>query len=276
MHLESALNRPRGKRLTLLIASATFAVLLGVAFASKDLILTEWYAHSLQSDYDDERRAAITSLAQLGTRRAARVLVAFLGDWGAGALSIDTAVALKDMGKVAMEPVVEGFRLADDIAAEPSQKWPDNLISSHPMYVDAASMLIVLLEIQRGEVKAKLLLENLNWSLPPAEDLDLQDVKYLKWLSAVLAIEGTPCRIFLLAYDGGDSPDLQPQTIVITDAGGRLLTWKEVGGEPRFVSCELETISGALLLIVTCEDARSKTPEKHAYRLTLRGIEEEN
>jgi hypothetical protein len=208
------------KRLTLLIASSALVVLLGVAFASKDLILTTWYAHRLQSNDDDERRAAIASLGQLGTRRAARVLVAFLGDWGAGALSIDTAVALKDMGKVAMEPVVEGFRLADDIAAEPGQKWPDNLMSLHPMYVDATSMLIVSLEIQRQEPRVESLLENLHWRLPPAEDLDLDEVKCLKWLSAVLAIEGKPCRIFLLAYYGGDSPALQPQTIVITDAGG--------------------------------------------------------
>jgi hypothetical protein len=38
------LNRPRGKRLTLLIASVALAVLLGAAFASKDLILTTWYS----------------------------------------------------------------------------------------------------------------------------------------------------------------------------------------------------------------------------------------
>jgi hypothetical protein len=269
------LNRPRGKRLTLLIASSALVVLLGVAFASKDLILTTWYAHRLQSNDDDERRAAITSLGQLGTRRAARVLVAFLGDWRAGALSIDTAVALKDMGKVAMEPVVEGFRLADDIAAEPGQKWPDNLMSLHPMYVDATSMLIVSLEIQRQEPRVESLLENLHWRLPPAEDLDLDEVKCLKWLSAVLAIEGKPCRIFLLAYYGGDSPALQPQTIVITDAGGRLITWKEVGGEPHFRSCELDALSGALFLVVTCEDRRSEAREKHTYQLTLRGIEEQ-
>jgi hypothetical protein len=65
------------------------------------------------------------------------------------------------------------------------------------------------------------------------------------------------------------------QTILITDVGGRVITWKEVGGEPSFISCDLETINGAPFLVVTCEDASSETRGKHTYRLTLRGIDQE-
>jgi len=97
--------------------------------------------------------------------------------------------------------------------------------------------------------------------------------KYLAWKSGVQIIEGSPCRIFLFIPE--DWGEWELQTILLTDVAGRAIIWKEVGGKLIFLSCELETISGALFLVLTCEDARRETREKYPYRLTLRGIEEQ-
>lgn len=52
-----------------------------------------------------------------------------------------------------------------------------------------------------------------------------------------------------------------------------MITWKEVGREAIFISCEIETIDGAVYLVVTCKERGRETPGKYTYRLTLRGIE---
>jgi hypothetical protein len=97
------------------------------------------------------------------------------------------------------------------------------------------------------------------------------------WKSGVQAIEGTLCRIFVFNSSYQGWPGSQAQTILLTDIGGRVITWKEVGGGPRFLlSCELKTIDdGAVHLVITCKERHSTTPGKYTYRLTLRGIEDQ-
>jgi hypothetical protein len=262
-------NRRRGKRLTFLIASAALAVLLGAAFASKDDILTTWYAHRLQSEDVDDRRAAIASLGRLRTRRAARVLAAYLVE-AKIPLRFEAAQALKAMADVAMEPAAERFRAADECARKPQHTGSDLRWD----FWGASTLLAVLLELRREEPTVKSLLENIGCRLGEVQS---QKFKHLQWISGVQPIEGKPCRIFLFAPDLGGGA----QTVLITDAGGRLITWKEVGGEPMFGNCELETINGAAFLNLTCLDSVttiegiSDIPRKYTYRLTLRGIEEQ-
>jgi hypothetical protein len=256
------LNRPRGKRLTLLIASVALAVLLGAAFASKDLILTTWYSHRLRSEDVEEQRAAIISLGQMRTKRSARILAAYLGDADSPIPRV-AGYALTNMGEVAMEPLSEAFQTADDFAGRPKQLWASE-------YTPVGEMLPALLEIQRKEPRVSSLLENIGSRFTEREDdADLGNFKNLVWMAGVQPIEGKPCLIFLFTpteFAGSQ------QTILITDAGGRVIAWKEVGGEPTFVSCELDTIDGELFLIVTCHEGPSVG--RYPYRLTLRGIEE--
>jgi hypothetical protein len=265
------LKSPRGKRLTLLIASAALAVLLGAAFASKDVVLTTWYAYLLRNGYFDEQRRAIISLGQLRTKRAGRILAAYLG--GEGSLRNDANYALISMGEVALEPLGEAFSVVDDLLAEPKKLPPDDIRELADIL---DSLLGSLLAIQRKEAGVRLLHKNIGTRFLQRDDLeDFGDekVKYLVWNSGVKSIEGKPCRIFLFNPSFQSWPGLQPQTILITDAGGRVITWKEVGGEPSFRSCELEIVDGAVYLDITCDERHSRTPGKYAYRLTLRGIE---
>jgi hypothetical protein len=229
----------------------------------------------------DEQMAAIASLGRARTKRAARVLVDFLGNF-VGRLQLETMRALKDMGEVAMEPLAESFQAADDFPGKPEQRQPCDFLS-----VDKVEVLLsVILEIQRNEVGVRSLLENPDSILndPPhgkyrgwtcGGNTEPPFGKYLAWKSGVQIIEGRPCRIFLFIPESWGEWELQ--TILLTDVAGRVITWKEVGGcgEPFFLSYELETIIGALFLVITCEDARRETREKYSYRLTLRGIEEQ-
>ena len=265
------MKAPRGKRLTLLIASVAIAVLLGAAFASKDLILTGWYAHRLRNGYFDEQRRAIISLGQLRTKRAARILAGYLG--GKGSLRNDANYALISMGEVALEPLGEAFSVADDLLAEPKKLPPDDIRELADIL---ESMLGSLLAIQRKAAGVDSLRKNIGTRFLQRDDLDDfgdENFKSLVWNSGVQPIEGKPCRIFLFNPSFQSWPGLQPQTILITDAGGRVITWKEVGGEPSFRSCELEIVDGAVYLDITCDERHSRTPGKYAYRLTLRGIE---
>jgi hypothetical protein len=264
-----------------LIASAALAVLLGAAYASWDVFLATWYAHRLRSENVEVQKAAIASLGQLRTRRAARILAAYLGDADSPVVPRVAGLALMNMGKVAMEPLSEAFQIADDLDGRPKQ-----LLAS--AYSGVEEMLFALLEIQRDEAVVRPLLENIGSSRLAEAGLrlftesfasrpDLDDKfgflspKYLAWKSGVQAIEGTPCRIFLFEPRLGSWPP--KQTILLTDAGGRVITWKEeVGGELTFYSCELDNIDGELILIVTRHDGLSVG--RYLYRLTLRGIEE--
>jgi hypothetical protein len=268
-------NRPRGKRLTFLIASLALAVIVGAAFASKDLILTTWYAHRLRSRDIDEQRTAIDSLGRLRTTRAARILAAYLGDSDSQAgwklpdgvrfppIPHVAALALMNMGEVAMEPLSEAFQIADDFDGGPKQLWNSGL----------QEMLFALLEIRREEPGVKSLLEKIGSRRSSPANISSGKYKILIWKSRVQTTEGMPCRIFLFKSVLQSWPDAQ--TILLMDTGGRVIAWKEVSVDPAFVSCELETLNGALALVITREDVQSKVREKHAYRLTLRGIEEQ-
>jgi hypothetical protein len=266
-----------------LIASVAIAVLLGAAFASKDVILTTWYAYRLHSENVDEQKAAIASLGLLQTKRAACVLVDFLvntriprveidgrAQWVPQLTTCDASMrALAHMGEVAMQPLANGLQRTDDFEGEPEQRQPG--VRDSPAY----HVLATLLEVQRKDAGVRSLLENIGSRVDEGDLLALLSWKYLAWKSGVQAIDGRPCRIFLFDSPGQGWPGSQPQTILLTDVAGRVITWKEVGGcgDPILLSCELETISGALFLVITCEDARRETREKYTYRLTLRGIE---
>jgi hypothetical protein len=264
------LKAPRGKRLSLLIGSIGLAVVAGAAFASRDIIQTAWYAQTLRSEDVTDQKAAVVSLGRLRTKRAARVLVAYLGD-ARCPLRSETMQALKDMGEVATEPLAEAFQVLDDFAGKPERRLP----GKPDLGVEV--MLAVLLELQREEPVVRSLLENIGSKLDVRVDVPPFG-KYLAWKSGVQVIEGRPCRIFLF----------NPlQTILLTDVGGRVVTWRQVeavmnlgsvtamgqelGGE--FLSCELETINGAVILIIACQDTRSARREQYCYRLTLRGID---
>jgi hypothetical protein len=260
---------PRGKILALLVGSIGLAVLLGAAFASRDLILTTWYAHRLQSDDVAEQKAAITSLGQLRTRRAARILSTYLGE-AKSLLKSAASEVLVQFGEVAMEPFSEAFQIVDDFAGEPRQiSLTDCSGADRCVY----EMLDALLEVQRKETGVRSLLENISSRFAEQADTPSGVYKSMAWRSGLQPIEGTPCRIFLF-MPGPGWPG--PQTILLTNVGGRVFTWKEVG-EDIFRSCELLTQDGAVSLVVRCHSARLEGPEMytHTYLLTLRGIEEQ-
>jgi hypothetical protein len=258
-------NRPRSKPLTLLIASIEIAVLVGAAFASRAVILTACYAHRLRSENVDMQSSAVASLRRLRTRLAARVLVDFLRDTG-GRIQREIMLALKDIGDVALEPLAEAFQAANDFEGRPE---PIQYGSIDPVFSGVEAMLEVLLEMQRKDTGVNSLLEHIGSTLtePPVD-------KELVWKSRVLTIEGRPCRVFLFNWPGSGwfGP---PQTILLTDVGGRVITWKDIEGMPFFSSCELETSNGVVLLVVTREETKRESPGKYIYRLTLRGIEDE-
>jgi hypothetical protein len=275
----------RGKRLTFLIASLALAVIVGAAFASRDLILTTWYAHRLRSRDIDEQQTAIASLGRLRTARAARILAAYLGD-ADSTIPRTAALALKNMGKVAMDPLSEAFQIADDIDGGPKRLLTGD-------FCVVQEMLFALLEIQRDETGVRPDLDNIgsSWlkkvglglftqtsaSRPDLDaPFDFLSRKYLGWKSGVQVIEGAPCRIFLYYTQAASFSDTQPQTILLTDVGGRVIAWKGVGREPIFSSCELKTIDGEVNLVVTHSEVGSnESPGRHTYRLSLRGIEEQ-
>jgi hypothetical protein len=264
------MKAPRGRILAVLMGSVGLAVLAGAAFASRDIILTSWYAHRLRSENIDEQMAAIHSLGRLRTSRAARVLAAYFGD-ARNPLKPEVSQELMDMGEVAMEPLVEVFPLVDDFDGG------GYTMAERPQhdYAGIGELLSALLELQREDPNVKLLLGNIGSERDDSKDIvPPGKYKFLKWKSGVQPIEGTPCRIFLFGPSYGPWPGAQ--TILVTDVGGRVITWKEVGGEPFFLTCELETVNdGAVSLVITCEERRRSTPGKYTYRLTLRGIEEE-
>jgi hypothetical protein len=255
------LKRPRGKRLTLLIASAALAVVVGAAFESRDLILTAWYAHRLRSHDVEEQLAAIASLGKLRSRRSAGVLVDFLGNTGSR-LQLETMRALKGMGGVAMEPLAVAFQRAAQLSDKSAQRTEQDLA--------VELFLAVLLQIQRKEDSVRSLLNNIG------SVLDKKSAgKYLVWKSGVQPIEGRPCRIFLFEPDWVMHSRPYPQTILLTDVKGKVITWKEVSGMTTYRCCELETSNGAVFLVVKYDDSRLKIPGEHTYRLDLRGIEEQ-
>jgi hypothetical protein len=265
------LNALRGKLLSLLIGSVGLAVAAGAVFSSRDLIRTAWYARGLRSGNAGDQKAAVVSLAGLRTNRAARVLVDILGE-AKNPAQFEAMRALKDMGAVAMEPLAEAFQVTDDVAGTPerSHSGGRELLKGSSPRVDA--MLAVLLELQREEPGVKSLLKNIGSRLDD-DPVSRLSRKHLAWKSGVQTVEGSPCRIFHFDPELQSWPGSQPQTIVLTDAAGKVITWKEVGGEPMFVSCEIETRNGEVLLIVTCDERRRDSPGKYTYRLTLRGIE---
>jgi hypothetical protein len=240
----------RQKRVALLAAVLGSGVGLACLWASRGLLLENWYLWRLSSGKADVRRTAAEALGNLHSAKAAPDLF---------------TISLRDPEEPVREAATEALvnigagavpALSAELGAEPV--WMETTLrQSRPAGYSrredlsrVEQALRILLRVHGAEGTTDFLR---NVGLPRGDEIEnLFRGKSLDWRSGVVTLDGIQCRVFVFVSVWSE---LRPPTVCVTDASGKLETWQEVVDwhMDTFRSAKVER-DGKVILRITGQD----------------------